>query len=357
MKKCVGFLVILAVLLTVPSCKKADAPVSSETKGVSIVTFGTLPEPSLEETTAAETVPIEISTEEYPDDLPNPVFREEFSFPQEFYGELSALIEKYGLNEGCDNTPECSCKPEYEVLDEEGNVIEPRKKTLSLYFYDINSGFEFSLNPGAHYPVASTVKIPFCAYIFMQAEGGAIDLEEIRTYEQRHYFEGTGEIVKGDFGQQFSVRELLRLAITVSDNVAYEMLKDLVPWADFGEFLNINGCTHETDYRQSKQKICCESAGVYGKIMAGYLRGGGEYSAEFGNDLLNTRMPMIVSEYPTYRKYGWAGYSFHDIAYVDAPRPYILAILTNFENEGYVDIPIFKEISGLVEKYSQEDRE
>lgn len=292
MKKCVGFLVILAVLLTVPSCKKADAPVSSETKGVSIVTFGTLPEPSLEETTAAETVPIEISTEEYPDDLPNPVFRE-----------------------------------------------------------------EFSLNPGAHYPVASTVKIPFCAYIFMQAEGGAIDLEEIRTYEQRHYFEGTGEIVKGDFGQQFSVRELLRLAITVSDNVAYEMLKDLVPWADFGEFLNINGCTHETDYRQSKQKICCESAGVYGKIMAGYLRGGGEYSAEFGNDLLNTRMPMIVSEYPTYRKYGWAGYSFHDIAYVDAPRPYILAILTNFENEGYVDIPIFKEISGLVEKYSQEDRE
>ena len=109
--------------------------------------------------------------------------------------------------------------------------------------------------------------------------------------------------------------------------------------------------------RKSKQKICCESAGAYGRILARYLRSGGEWVDVFKEDLLNTRLKMIRSEYNVYRKYGWAGFSFHDIAYVDAPRPYILAVLTNLEGEQQSDYDFYKELSALFEEYTQDAEE
>lgn len=350
-----AFSAVIAGALLLCACGRSGAYVSATaepSKGINIETFSERSETSASEPAESET---EYEYLPLPETAPPETAEaaEGFEFPEEFYQEINAVIEKYQLNEGCDGTEECACEPEYEVADQDGNIIIPRKKTLSVYFCDLESGYEYTLNPGAHYPVASTVKIPFCELIYQRIESGGIDPETVLTYEPRHYFEGTGEIVKGEFGQQFTVSELLTLAITLSDNVAYEMLKDLLPWKDFSDYLSANGCTHETDIRQSKQKICCESAGVYGKLLAGYLRSDGEYSEKFGEDLQNTRQAMIVSSYPMYRKYGWAGFSFHDIAYIDAPRPYVLAILSNLENEQNADVVIFKEISEIIERYSQ----
>lgn len=332
-----------------------DKPAETLPKGKVIIETFTpdIPQPT-ESQAPAETLP-PISTDDITAAEPEPVYHEVFEFPQEFYDELSGIIEKYGLNEDCDGSEECLCEPENELLDEEGNVIIPRKKTLSIYFKDIRSGYELNINPGAHYPVASTVKAPFCAFVFEKIDAGLIDPDQLLTYEERHYFEGTGEIVKGEFGQQYTVRELLRLMITQSDNVAYEMLKDIVDWQEFSAFLSDNGCPHDIDIRQSKQKICTRSAGAYCKILYDYLSSGEPSAESFGEDLQSTRLKMIDSAYKTYRKYGWAGYSFHDIAFVDAPRPYLLAILSNLENVENADLPVFREISRLIERYCQDE--
>ena len=53
------------------------------------------------------------------------------------------------------------------------------------------------------------------------------------------------------------------------------------------------------------------------------------------------------------RKYGWTGFSLHDIAIVEAPHPYILIILTNLDEGTKQDIGLFESISLLVEEYSQ----
>ena len=355
MKKLGLAVLVLSILLC--ACRGADisAPETTSKREVTVETFGTVPSSEPDITISETTEPI-LQTETVTttiEEEPEPEFIEEFEFPEEFYERMAALLEKYDLNEDCDGTLECTCAPEYEILDEEGNVVIPRKKSLSIYFYDINSGFEYVLNPGAHYPIASTVKIPFCTLIYERIAAGEVDPETLLTYEERHYFEGTGEIVLGEFGQEYTVRELLNLAITISDNVAYEMLRDVLNWDDFSLYLTENGCTHEQDVSRYKQKICSESAGVYGKILARFLRAGGEYAEMFKEDLLSTRLKMLVSDYPIYRKYGWAGYSFHDIAYVDAPRPYILAVLSNLENEENADLVVFRDISRLIEEYCQ----
>ena len=356
MKRAAPALLVLSMILLC-ACRGVGVSVPEETskREVTVETFVTTSEEQpaqsdpvpVETTLQTESVPIVTETESEPE------FIEEFEFPEEFYERMDELLLKYGFNEECDNTLECTCEPEFEILDEEGNVIEPRKKSVSVYFYDINSGFEYVLNPGAHYPIASTVKIPFCTLIYERIASGELDPETVLTYEERHFFEGTGEIVLGEFGQEYTVLQLLNLAITISDNVAYEMLRDVLNWDDFSMYLVENGCTHEQDVARWKTKICSESAGAYGRILARFLRSGGEYAEVFKEDLKNTRQTMLVSSYPIYRKYGWAGYSFHDIAYVDAPRPYILAVLSNLENVDNADVVVFRDISRLIEEFSQ----
>lgn len=282
--------------------------------------------------------------------------KHEFSLPEDFYTRLDEIYERYELNQNCQNVldgqSQCGCVPEFEKLDANGNVITPRDRVLSLYFCDIESGFELMVNESAHYPVASTIKIPYCVYIYEKIENGEIDPELILTYEKRHYFKGTGVIIKGDFGQQYSVLELLKLCITESDNVAFEMLKDLSPWEDFSEYLLDKGMSHVEDMRKSKQKICAQSAGVDGKVLADFLRSDSRYVETFKSDLLMTKNKMIRSHYPFYRKYGWTNFAFHDIAYVEAPHPYILAVLSNLGGDDKQDYALFKEISYLFEEYS-----
>ncbi len=275
----------------------------------------------------------------------------EFQLPADFDERIAQVMEKYGCNQNCDpqSTP-CGCQPELEaVVDEDGNIITPRDRVVSIYFMDMETGFEYTLNESVHYPVASTVKIPFAIFMYEKIDAGEIDPETVLTYEERHYFGGTGVIVDGDFGQQYTVAELLQLAITRSDNVAYEMLKDLTTWTDFEAYLREKGMTHDEDVRKSKQKICVESAGVDARLLAAYLTSDGKSVEGFKSDLLATRMKMIRSHYPVYRKYGWTDFSFHDIAYVDAPHPYILAILTNLDSGDDEALAMFRELSYMFE--------
>lgn len=370
------FAIIFAVVFSFSACqrieqmpsssesdlfKEPDSPAEAQT--FSSATEASLPESSepsvpaeiTDITTAEEPVPQESlpdEEQEEPEDPEEPITLL-FSFPEEFYTRLEEIFEAYSINRLCEPDLElCGCYPEYEVLDEKGNVVEPRDRVMSIYYCDIESGFELSINPQPHYPVASTVKIPFCICVYEKLSRGELDPETVLVYEKRHYFGGTGVIVKGDYGQQFTVLQLLELAITESDNVAYEMLKDVLPWEEFEEYLASIGCTHSKDTRKRQQKICNESAGCYGRLLAEFLSGDNPYKDVFQSHLKLTKNRMIRSHYPFNRKYGWTNFAFHDIAYVEAPHPYVISILSNLDGVEKADYNLFTEVSYLIEEYA-----
>lgn len=328
-------------LTTAPDVTTEEQP-TTESSATEPVTSATEPTASqTEESTEATTTVI---TE------PEPTFE----FPEEFYSELSAIFAQFSLNLNCDGDPtKCTCNPEYEKLDAEGNIITPRDRCMSIYFYDIETGYEMMLNSGVHYPVASVVKIPYCTMIYEKMTAGEIDPELVLTYEKRHYFHGTGLVNKGAYGDQYTVMQLLKLAITESDNSAYEMLKDLVSWDDFIVYCQEAGYTHEQDLRSRKQKLCLESAGASGRLLANFLRSESGFVDAYKYDLTHTKNKMITSTYTVYRKYGWTNFAFHDVAYIDAPHPYVLVILSNIEGEERPDYTLFANVSMLIERYSQ----
>ncbi len=285
--------------------------------------------------------------EKTPETLPNTeagsvaeVIKPQFALGEEFFVQLEAIFEKYGINQSCggDN---CTCDPKGE------------NKILSLYICDLESGAEFNIHGGVHYPVASSVKIPFCVMVYEKLTSGEISADTEITYQKRHYFHGSGIVNKGGYGDVYTVRELLKLAITRSDNTAYMMLRDLVSWDDFASYLEQNGYTHKSDRKKYSQTICNEAAGQSGKMLARFFQSDSEFVDVFKQDLINTRIKMLRSDYPIYRKYGWTNYAFHDTAFVDAPHPYVVSVLSNLSGEEDTDYELIKEISYLVQNAVQ----
>lgn len=373
MKKALAFALVCVVLLTACNINISVDNEVSVTTPQSEVTFPSTTQPSEtttqdpvgtpDVTTATEaTTPEPVITTPEPTTTPEPetkpVVTESavplFEFPEEFYTRLNDIFARYSLNLNCNGDPtKCTCNPEFEEIAEDGTIITPRDRVMSIYFYDIETGYEAWINQGVHYPVASIVKIPYCVYIYEKLTSGEISPDLVLTYEKRHYFHGTGLIVKGNFGDRYTVLQLLKLAITESDNVAFEMLKDLSTWEDFEAYCKERGYTHETDTRKRKQKLCLESAGVSGRMLAQFLRSDSPFVDDFKYDLTHTKNRMITSTYTVYRKYGWANFAFHDVAYIEAPYPYVLAVLTNIEGEEKPDYALYHEVSMLVEEFSQ----
>ncbi|MCD7823919.1 MAG: class A beta-lactamase-related serine hydrolase [Oscillospiraceae bacterium] len=347
MKRLVSLVLIVSLLF----CACGQVEVTEEESEITIYTAETTAATTTEATTAEVTTTTEAATTAATtEEEPEPVTID-FSFPEEFFTKLQEIFDRYGINQNCDGDEEdCSCNIYNETTDEEGNVT--REKVVSIYYMDLETGYSFEINSGVHYPVASCVKIPFVVYLYEKLAAGEIDGDTVLTYESRHYMGGTGIIQNGEVGDQYTVMELLELSVIRSDNIAYQMLKDLISWDEFAEYCASYGCTHEIDTRLTQEKICTESAGAYARILARFLESDNPYVETFKSHLAITRIPMIKSSYTLYRKYGWTQYAFHDIAYVEAPHPYVLAILTNLEGEESSDYSLYSEISYLIEGYA-----
>lgn len=248
-------------------------------------------------------------------------------FPDEFYPEINGVIKKY---------------PQFET------------RKISFIFEDIESGYTYQVNPQYHYNIASVVKAPFCMYVYMCALEGKIDINQTFEFTEKYRMEGTGKIKEMDEGEVFTVEELIGYAIEESDNSAYAMLKEIVPEEEYLEYTKTLDNMDEESTRLYKREICNASANSYIKTIYNFIEQHNIYSDRLKEHMLNTRNAMIQSEYPVVRKYGWYDGNFHDMAVIYAPHPYTLTILANFEVVTDDEYQLFRDISAVIDKYSQQ---
>lgn len=94
-----------------------------------------------------------------------------------------------------------------------------------VYVKDLKTGRYFSVNGNAPYIAASTYKVPENLCLYEKVIAGEIDLDEEMVYTQADYETGTGSIQYQPLGTRYTLRELVKLNMTVSDNVAKNMIK------------------------------------------------------------------------------------------------------------------------------------
>lgn len=238
-------------------------------------------------------------------------------------------------------------------VQELDGLLDSYRRHVSVAFYDMESGYTYTYNAQHVYFVASIIKAPYCQYILELAQQGKTDLDDTVLYTNEFYATGTGKLKNVPTGDEYSISTLTEYAIRYSDNVALRMLKsryDAAGFTAYAESIGIENISGVKDINNGN--ITAVDALTYAKAIYRFIAAGSPEGQKLRTDMLNTTNPMIVSTYPVVRKYGWATASFHDMAIVEAPHPYLLVILSDHDEGTAKDFAMFKTISQTIQSYT-----
>ena len=152
--------------------------------------------------------------------------------------------------------------------------------TVGLYVEDWQSGEIFTINPEHVFPSASVIKVPMLALLMRDAQQGLVDLDAPRTIDPRNRVGGTGILCELGTDYTPSLRDLAKLMIVLSDNIATNEIMDVIGMERFNSFCREMGYQNITLMRkmmdfeaiqQGKNNYMC--AGETGRLLSAISRG------------------------------------------------------------------------------------
>ncbi|SHF54605.1 Beta-lactamase class A [Caldanaerobius fijiensis DSM 17918] len=245
--------------------------------------------------------------------------------------------------------------PDYSALKAKlQRYINTRPGQISVYVHDLTTGQTLSIGGDRVYAAASTIKLPLVLYLYEQAAAGKVDLNTKLTYTPQYYMQGTGILQGQPFGGQYTIRELSRLAIEYSDNVAWQMLLDYAGQDNLTAFEKSLGAK-ATGLVNGLSVTTPKDMDIYLSELLTFR----DENYDLGNEVLYYMEHSIFSEgipqelpsgVVVAHKMGALDDKFHDVGIVFGNRPYIITIFT--EN-GWEDASLqtLADISRIVYDY------
>lgn len=147
--------------------------------------------------------------------------------PRLFFAALAFAIVAAPLVAGATSL-DTSAGPLADLQTQLAHVAGHAPGRVGIAVEDLATGMTSGINASESLPAASTIKIPVMIEVFKQMEAGALDLNT-RVHLERHDKDyGWGDLADARVGSARSVKDLLWLMITDSDNTATNMLIRLV---------------------------------------------------------------------------------------------------------------------------------
>jgi beta-lactamase class A len=203
-----------------------------------------------------------------------------------------------------------------------------------IYFIDLNSGLEFGINENEVFYAASTVKVPLALYLGVLMENGVVRPDDVLEYTVDDYESGSGKIQYEEYGSRYAVRELVSLAIRISDNAATNMLIRMTEHHNLKDFMRSLGGEVVDDERNF---TCPKDMAIYMKKAYEFSQvsdHGKELISELQNTVFNDRLPVrLPSHIKVAHKIGnWVD-SYHDVGIVFTDNPYVISIMSKGASE------------------------
>ncbi len=238
---------------------------------------------------------------------------------------------------------------EKEIID----LIDQKQGTYGVYVMDLNTGQICGVNEDTVFHAASTFKVPVNLYLFQQIAEGKINPHKKLIYKEKHYEGGTGILQYKKYGSRYTIQELAKYSIVYSDNVATNMLLELLGKKNVKKMMSDLG-GHIVDY--SKNTTCPRDMAIYleallqfneehpdeGELLIKYLK----------NTVFNDRIPPLLPEgTEVAHKIGnWpAQGSYHDVGIVYHPsHPYIISLFSKDAPNSDYAYQVLQQISRLV---------
>jgi len=226
-----------------------------------------------------------------------------------------------------------------------------------LTFVDIESGNSFDIAAYDQYIAASTSKLPINLYLFKKIAEGELDFDIVMEYLEEDLEYGTGRIIKGNYGDKYTVAQLVEYSLVYSDNCAINMIIRLCGrdnilnyMMDLGATINY-GLRHRSCpadmaiFAMELYDRYTENPDLYG-IMVNHLE-----NTVF-NDRINLYLPDDV---PVAHKIG--NYvkenAYNDVGIVFTGRPYIVSLMSEQTNENLEAFEVLAQTSLMIYRYME----
>ncbi|MGI9860455.1 serine hydrolase [Moorella naiadis] len=223
--------------------------------------------------------------------------------------------------------------PDYTTLQQQiQNYLADKPGTYGVYFKDLASGRSFDINADTPLPAASTVKLPAVLFINSLVDQGILDWQQKLTYNSATDYQGGSGILQFSVkdGDQFTLRTLTTLAITTSDNIAYNMLRHFVGQGSIAGYMESLG--GQTVFPDGQNLSTARDMAAYVQAAlnsADTSANGRRLLDDMANGIYNEGIPLQIPAGVTVaHKEVFVWGSPGDVGVVFGSRPFIFTILS-----------------------------
>lgn len=104
--------------------------------------------------------------------------------------------------------------------------LQNTKHGIGISFIDLKSGIHVGINNKYKFRAASVIKVPIMAAVYKMADENKLNLNTKLTYNACDKLKGSGILQWQKPGKSYTIRNLVGLMISYSDNIATKMLID-----------------------------------------------------------------------------------------------------------------------------------
>lgn len=113
---------------------------------------------------------------------------------------------------------------------------------MGFFLEDITTGETHEYAASQRYPTASVCKITVMAELFRQDAEGILSLDDRKRMEDRYSAHGSGQLKLMQDEPEITLRDYCRMMMTISDNMATDLLMETVGIPNINAFLDRLGC-------------------------------------------------------------------------------------------------------------------
>lgn len=246
-------------------------------------------------------------------------------------------------------------EPDYTPLKNQmEKLINGKKSIYGIYFQDLGSGKSFGINDNQPMTAASTTKLPFSLYVNNLVMEKKLSWDTRLTYAQLTDYEGGNGILRyaAREGDQYSIRALNNLSLTISDNIAFRMMARHVGRDNFIRFMKELG--GKVVYPEGRNLTTAQDMGCYLRATLDFARlhpeEGKRLLDDLSHSIYHVGLPgMLPENVVVAHKEGDLDEGVaNDVGVVFCSRPYILVVLSSgVENldDGFRDIAMISKIA------------
>lgn len=236
-----------------------------------------------------------------------------------------------------------------EYVNELNNYLS--NYSVSLIYEDLERGFTFSYNKDVVYYAASTIKSLDALYIYQKAYNNELNLDETMTYTADFKWGSSKFMSTHQYGDQITLRDLVKYAVMVSDNSAHQMLVKYIGYSNLKAFGQSLGAQYTLTSSDNFGNLSANDGIVYMKAINNFINQSGELGQELKSYFIQAEqndLELPDLQIQAAHKYGQYSEFYHDIGIVYDEHPYVIAILTKEGNKDFESI--VKDINNHIYK-------